>query len=73
MKYDITIKYTPEFLRGMAIEELTGFLKQVQQRYFELRTQSSAGGREKYTLNPDLFGKVKKDIARIRTILRERK
>ena len=72
MAYDITIKYTAEFLRGTVPEELSALLGQAQQRFFELRQQCSPHGRVKFVPKPHLFGKVKKDIARIKTILREK-
>ena len=71
MKYDITLKYTPELLRGLPDDELKAFLQQAQHRALGLREQSSMGGRVKVVPKPHLFKKVKKDIARIKTILRE--
>ncbi len=69
MVYDITLKYSPEYLRDRSLQELEKLLSSAQQRFFELRCQSSPHGRVKYVRNPDLFGKVKKDIARIKTIM----
>lgn len=71
MNYDITKKYTSEFLRGCTRGNLQKLLNFAQQRYFELREQSSPHGRVKFVEKPHLFGKVKKDIARIKTILVE--
>ena len=73
MAYDITLKYTPEFLRGMIPDGLNELLDQAQQRHLELREQCSPHGRVKYVPKPHLFKKVKKDIARIKTILKELK
>lgn len=69
MSYDISLKYTPEFLGDMVKEDLNQLLIQAQQRFFELRHQCSPHGRVKYVSKSHLFGKVKKDIAQIKTIL----
>ena len=71
MAYDITLKYKAEFLREMDNEALNVLLDQAQRRFFELRTQCSPHGRVKYVPKPHLWGKVKKDIARIKTVLGE--
>lgn len=71
MKYDITLKYTAELLRDITDEDLHVLLQQACHHQFELREQSSCGGRVRVALKPHLFKKVKKDIARIKTILRE--
>lgn len=71
MSYDITFKYSPEFLRGIPTELLGKLLNQAQQRFFELRAQTSPHGRVKFVTKPHLFGKVKKDIARIKTLIAE--
>ncbi len=71
MSYDITRKYTPEFLRGIVPDDLSILLNQAQQSFFDLRRQCSPHGRVKFVPKPDLFGKVKKDIARIKTIMQE--
>lgn len=72
MAYDITLKYSPDFLRGIPQDDLEVLLNQAQQRYFELRHQCSPHGRVKFVPRPDLFGKVKKDIARMKTLLAEK-
>ena len=71
MSYDITLKYTPELLRGFTYENLQNMLQQAQQRHYELRRQSSPHGRVKLVLKSHLFGKIKKDIARIKTMIGE--
>lgn len=71
MSYDITLKYKSEFLRGMPDVDLNKLLNQAQQRFYELRHQSSPSGRVKFVSRPHLWKKVKKDIARIKTILAE--
>lgn len=71
MAYDITLKYRPEFLRGMPPEDLDRLLNQAQQRFFELRCQCSPHGRVKFVHHPDFFKKVKRGIARIKTIIGE--
>ncbi len=71
MAYDITLKYTPELLRGFVRENLQKLLNQAQQRFYELRHQSSPHGRVKFIPKPHLWKKAKKDIARMKTILGE--
>ena len=72
MSYDITLKYTSQFLREMTWEALKTLLAQAQQRFYELRQQCSPHGRVKLVPQPHLWKKIKKDIARIKTILVER-
>ena len=71
MPYDITKKYSIEFLRDMNWEQLEKILNKAQFRFFELKQQTSPHGRVKYVPKPHLFGKVKKDIARIKTLIGE--
>jgi ribosomal protein L29 len=71
MSYDITLKYKPDYLRGIPSDGLNKLLNQAQQRFYELRQQCSPHGRVKLVENPHLWKKVKKDIARIKTILAE--
>ena len=54
-------------LRAMSAEALTEELSKLRREQFNLRMQAATGqgGR------PDQKGKVRKDIARIKTILRE--
>ena len=66
MSYDITLEYTPEFLRDMSDEDLGTLLNQAQQSFFELRVKDASE-----RVKPHQFGKVKRDIARIKTILAE--
>ncbi len=72
MIYDLLIKYTAEFLRDVLSGDLELLLKTAQEKYYELRVASSGTGRVKFVENPDLWKKVRKDIARIKTIIRER-
>ena len=72
MNYDITLKYTPELLRGYSRLELENFQRQARKKLFELKEQSSMGGRVKVVPKPHLLKKVKADIARIKTILAEK-
>ena len=69
MSYDITLKYRPELLRGMKRDGLNKLLNQAQQRFYELRRQCSPHGRVKLVPKPHLWKKIKKDIARIKTVL----
>lgn len=71
MSYDITLKYKSDYLRGIPNDGLNKLLNQAQQRFYELRQQCSPNGRVKLVNNPHLWKKVKKDIARIKTILAE--
>jgi ribosomal protein L29 len=71
MSYDITLKYKPQFLREMTIDGLNKLLNQAEQRFYELRHQCSPHGRVKLVEKPHLWKKIKKDIARIKTILAE--
>ena len=55
-------------IRAMSDEELGEELLKLSRERFNLRLQSATG----QGARPDQFGKVRKDIARIKTILRER-
>lgn len=71
MVYDINLKYNPELLRELRREELKEMLSVAQARHLDLRHQSSPHGRVKLVRWPHLHKKIKKDIARIKTILLE--
>lgn len=68
MKYDIEIKYTPEFLQELEDRDIEELLYSAQVKFFELREQKSILRRVD---RPHLFKKVKKDIARIKTVINE--
>jgi len=55
-------------LRAMADEALSEELLKLRREQFNLRLQAATGQGAK----PDQFGKVRRDIARIKTVLRER-
>lgn len=55
-------------LRAMAGEELANTLKDLQKRLFELRFQAATDRLE----TPDAILKARRDIARAKTIQRER-
>ena len=55
-------------LRAMSDEALGEELLKLRRERFNLRMQAATGQGAK----PDQFGKVRKDVARIKTILRER-
>jgi large subunit ribosomal protein L29 len=55
-------------LREMSEEALGEELLKLRRERFNLRMQSATGQGAK----PDQFGKVRKDVARIKTVLRER-
>lgn len=71
MLYDVANKYVAGFLRDVTIPDLRELLDGAQQKLYELRQQCSLGGRRYDTKKPHLFSKIKKDIARIKTILKE--
>ena len=56
-------------LRAMSAEALTEELGKLRREQFNLRMQAATG----QGTRPDQKGKVRKDIARIKTILRELK
>ncbi len=55
-------------LRELDQEELLRILKELKEKLFELRTKKVLGSLE----NPMEIRKVKRDIARVKTILREK-
>lgn len=55
-------------LRAMTDEALSEELLKLRREQFNLRLQAATGQGTK----PDQFGKVRRDIARIKTVLRER-
>jgi large subunit ribosomal protein L29 len=54
-------------LRGKNAEELTDELMKLRKEQFALRLQRATG----QAVKPDQFGKVRKNIARLKTIARE--
>ncbi len=56
-------------LRGLSKEELLQKIKSLKEELFRLNTQRYAGTVEK----PHLFSLIKKDIARVHTLLNEKK
>ena len=61
-------KFTEE-LRNMSAEELNAKLKELKEELFNLRFQHAINQLD----NPHKIGDVKKDIARVMTVLREKK
>jgi len=59
----------PEFLRSLSREELTTKLKELRKNLFELNFKRKYGKVEK----PHLFREYRRDIARILTVLKEKK
>lgn len=55
-------------LRNKSVDELNGELIALFKEQFNLRIQRGVG----QTVQSHLFGKIKKNIARIKTILREK-
>lgn len=58
----------PEEIRAMSDQTLGEELLKLRRQQFNLRLQSATG----QGTRPDQFGKIRKDIARIKTVLRER-
>jgi len=56
-------------LREMTIEELARKLRELREEHFKLRFQAGSSETEK----PHLFGEVRRDIARVLTIMREKR
>jgi large subunit ribosomal protein L29 len=55
-------------MRALSVEELSKELLDRRKEQFNLRMQAASG----QGVKPDQFGKVRKDIARLKTIMRER-
>ena len=56
-------------LRGKSVKELGEELSSLYREQFNLRMQQGGG----QTARPDQFGKVRKNIARVKTIMNEKK
>ena len=56
-------------LRGKSPEELGDELLRLRKEQFALRMQRATG----LAVKPDQFGKVRRNIARVKTVLREQK
>ncbi|MBB72233.1 MAG: 50S ribosomal protein L29 [Legionellales bacterium] len=56
-------------LREKSVDELTGELQALMQEQFNLRMQHGSGQQ----VRPHLFQRVRKDIARIQTIISEKR
>lgn len=59
----------PHELREMTIEELERYLYELKDKYFDLRMQKAIGS----LTNPMEIRKTKREIARVLTILNEKK
>lgn len=73
--YDVKNKYTPAFLREMPPQELELLAGEAADSLFVLRHQASCGGHSRtsvITEQPHLRKKIKRDIARIKTIIGEK-
>ena len=55
-------------LRGKSADELSDELLKLRKEQFALRMQRATGQQPK----PDQFGKVRRNIARLKTVLREK-
>lgn len=71
MDYDIEKKYTAEYLRELSPEALLALAGKARQAFLDLRTQNSPHGRVKYVARPHLTKKVRRDIARMETIINQ--
>lgn len=58
----------PKDIREMTVEQIGQEILKLRREQFNLRMQAATGQGAK----PDQHGKVRKDIARLKTILRER-
>jgi large subunit ribosomal protein L29 len=58
----------PKDIREMTAEQISEEILKLRREQFNLRMQATTGQGAK----PDQHGKVRKDIARLKTILRER-
>jgi large subunit ribosomal protein L29 len=58
----------PKDIRAMTVEQIGEEILKLRREQFNLRMQAATGQGAK----PDQHGKVRKDIARLKTILRER-
>jgi large subunit ribosomal protein L29 len=58
----------PKEIREMTVEQIGEEILKLRREQFNLRMQAATGQGAK----PDQHGKVRKDIARLKTILRER-
>jgi len=56
-------------LRGKSAQDLTGELISLRREQFALRLQRATG----QAIKPDQFGKVRKNIARLKTVQREQR
>ena len=70
-KYDLTRKYTAEFLRDFDTLELNVMLSEIRLILHELRTQNAPFKGISGPVPNDIWKKVKKDKARVLTILKE--
>ncbi len=59
----------PHEIREMTIEEIERYLRELKDKYFDLRTQKVMGS----LTNPMEIRKTKREIARVLTILNEKK
>jgi ribosomal protein L29 len=71
--YDPTIKYTAEYLRGMQTAALNDFIEDAKRTQHELRVQSAPFRKVPGPVPPDVWKKIRRDIARALTIINERR
>ncbi len=64
--YDPTLKYSPEYARGMTPSELDQLMLDAKSVGLALRMESQV----KHPDRPHLFKKIRRDIARFKTIRR---
>lgn len=72
MEYDSKKKYKMRDLRELRPDEVQDYLNQAQRCLFDLRHQCSPHGRTMVVDKPHLFEKLRKDIARLKTLKKER-
>ena len=73
MIYQTDNTYSPEYVRDLNLTELYLLIRSAQEKALSLRTQQSPSGRVKVNgiIKPHLFKKIRRDIARFKTALRE--
>lgn len=71
MIYQTDCIYVAEYLREMTHDELVELLTSARATLTTMNLAVTRIGRIKVPAKPHLFGKLRRDIARIRTILKE--
>lgn len=70
--YDPNFKYTADYLRGMETLALHKFVVDAKRTRHELRQQNAPFKKAHGSAPPDIWKKIRRDIARALTIINER-